>query len=102
MKKLVSFFAVAIVSAAMMFANGELNVRGFGQFVNFSDAKLVGNYESKVDLINFGLEVEGNLWFVHPWIMDIGLSTGYSFRCFFFSKILRILKLRYILQVNYF
>ena len=76
MKKLVSFFAVAIVSAAMMFANGELNVRGFGQFVNFSDAKLVGNYESKVDLMNFGLEVEGNLWFVHPWIMDVGLSTA--------------------------
>lgn len=78
MKKLLAFLGLAVVTASMMFANVEINPRLFGDFESIKTKEDLKIYKADltVDYSFFGAEIEGNFWFAHPWILDIGLSTA--------------------------
>ncbi len=78
MKKLLAFMGLAVVTASMMFANVEINPRLFGDFESIKTKEDLKIYKADltVDYSFFGAEIEGNFWFAHPWILDIGLSTA--------------------------
>lgn len=86
MKKILAFLGVAAATATMVFANAEINLRFFGDFMSVKaeetaayDSYEVAKLSTEAKISTFGLELETNFWFVHPWILDIGLSTGFDF-----------------------
>lgn len=81
MKKLLAFMSIAVATTTMMFANVEINLRFSGNFTNVKTEEDWHGAALKTELQSnlFGFDNEINFWFGHPWILDIGLSTGFDF-----------------------
>lgn len=78
MKKVLAIVGIAVVSAATMFANVEINPRVFADFLNLeSKMKILGtDVKTEINVKNYGVELEGNLWLAQIGTLDLGLNAA--------------------------
>ena len=74
MKKIVSVIGLLIFTAASVFAEFEVDLRAYGEFLN---TKYNGPAKSEdMHFNNFGAEIQANIWIANAYFMDMGLSLG--------------------------